>query len=120
MKSNLPTIAFLLMFWSQPVTGHMSLYFTYMVSEVVTVICEWPYCIMTLIFKNQSIWAIGGGLHKDIAQCKSRVPVARWMVKREGKAAQQGLFKKEMDRGGEQGANILLQRACDSASICTP
>lgn len=98
----------------------MSLYFTYMVPEVVTAICERPYCIMTLIFKNRCIWAIRGGLHKDIAQCKSRVPVARWMVKREGKAAQRGLFKKEMDRGGEQGANIPLQQARDSASICTP
>lgn len=72
----------------------MSLYFTYMVPEVVTAICERPYCIMTLIFKNRSIWAIRGGLHKDIAQCKSRVPVARWMVKREGKAAQRDYSKK--------------------------
>ena len=42
------------------------------------------------------------------------------MVKREGEAAQLGLFKKEMDRGGERGANIPLKRARDSASICTP
>ena len=63
---------------------------------------------------------MGGGSHDDTAQCKSHVLVVRWMVKREGEAAQLGLFKREMDRGSEQGTNIPLQRAHDSASICTP
>lgn len=46
--------------------------------------------------------------------------VVRWIVRRGGEAAQLGLFKREMDRGSEQGTNIPLQRAHDSASICTP
>lgn len=37
----------------------------------------------------------------------------------EGKEVQLGVFKREMDRGGKQGTNIPLQRAYDSASICT-
>lgn len=34
--------------------------------------------------------------------------------------AQLGLLEREMDRGSEQGTNIPLRRARDSASICTP
>ena len=37
-----------------------------------------------------------------------------------GEVAQQGLFKREMDRGSKQGTNIPLQQAHDSASIRTP
>lgn len=40
------------------------------------------------------------------------------MLKGEDEAAQ--LFKREMDRGSEQGTNIPLQQAHNSASICTP
>lgn len=50
---------------------------------------------------------------------KSHVLVVRWMV-RGGEAAQLGLFKREMDRGSEQGTNIRLKRAHKSASIYTP
>lgn len=57
-------------------------------------------------------------LHSVEAQ--SHVLVVRWIARRGGEAAQLGLFKREMDRGSEQGTNIPLQRAHGSASICTP
>lgn len=52
-------------------------------------------------------------------KAESHVLAVRWMVKRGGEAAQLGLFKREMDRGSDLGTNIPLQRAHNSASICT-
>lgn len=95
-------------------TENMRLYFT---------LCEklLHCCIMKRYFNiQQSIQTIRhrGVLHS--VKAESHVLVGRWMVKRGGEAAQLGLFKREMDRGSEQGTNIPLQRAHDSASICTP
>lgn len=50
----------------------------------------------------------------------SHALAVRWIVRRRGEAAQLGLFKREMDRGSEQGTNIALQQAHESASIHTP
>lgn len=75
-----------------------------------------------LNIKNHRIVNPGdlGGLHQDIIQ--SREPRAGCKMDGEdrGEAVQLGLFKREMDRGSEQGTNIPLQRAHNSASICTP
>lgn len=64
-----------------------------------------------------------GGITLRCCSVKAKSHVCagvRWMVKRGGKEAQLGPFKRKMDRGSEQGTNIPLQQAHDSASICTP
>lgn len=61
-----------------------------------------------------------GGLHNDIVESTEPCSGCKMDGEEGGEAVQLGLFKREMDRGSEQGTNIPLQRAHDSASICTP
>lgn len=59
------------------------------------------------------------GDYTNVLKLRAMCRFSQCMVERGGEEARLGLFKREMDSSGEQGANIPLQWAHNLASICT-